>query len=249
MGERLRIGLLVGMLLAAIPATASAATHLGVGGSVQQVYVTGAHPGERLALVNRRGATVATLKAGALGGLIFRDVKPGPGYRVRRAGGGAASAAVTVLTARSAPPSTRLYDQRIPASGYGYLTTRDGTKLAIDVRLPAGPGPYPTLVEYSGYGYADPAGAVRAASARSRRCSGSRSSTSTCAGRGARAAPSASSRRSRTLTATTWSRPSPISRGCCATRSGWSASPTAGSASCSSRRPIRPTWPRSRRCR
>ena len=37
--------------------------------------------------------------------------------------------------------------------------TRDGTKLAINVRLPAGPGPYPTLIEYAGYGYADPAGA------------------------------------------------------------------------------------------
>ena len=62
-----------------------------------------------------------------------------------------------------------------PRHGYQYLTTRDGTKLAIDVRppLPAGmllPGhavaaeaqdydpPYPTLIEYSGYGYADPAG-------------------------------------------------------------------------------------------
>ncbi|MBV9603742.1 MAG: CocE/NonD family hydrolase, partial [Solirubrobacterales bacterium] len=43
-------------------------------------------------------------------------------------------------------------------SGYGYLTVRDGIKLAIDVRLPSGPGPYPTVVEYSGYGYADPAG-------------------------------------------------------------------------------------------
>ena len=60
---------------------------------------------------------------------------------------------------RPAPPSTKIYDQTIPTSGYGYLTTRDGTKLAIDVRLPAGPGPYPTLVEYAGYGYADPAGA------------------------------------------------------------------------------------------
>jgi hypothetical protein len=86
-------------------------------------------------------------------------VKPGSGYRVRPAGGGAASAPVTVMTTRSAPPSTGFYDQRIPARGYGYLTTRDGTKLAIDVRLPAGPGPYPTLIEYSGYGYADPAGA------------------------------------------------------------------------------------------
>src|SRR5207244_3348670 len=42
----------------------------------------------------------------------------------------------------------------------GYLKTRDGTKLAIDVHLPgpADKGPYPTLVEYSGYGYADPNG-------------------------------------------------------------------------------------------
>jgi hypothetical protein len=64
---------------------------------------------------------------------------------------------------RSAPPSTKVYDQTIPKGGYGYLTTRDGTKLAIDVRLPGragtGGGPYPTLVEYAGYGYADPAGA------------------------------------------------------------------------------------------
>jgi len=40
------------------------------------------------------------------------------------------------------------------------MYTRDGTSLALDVRLP-GPvenGPYPTLVEYSGYGYANPAG-------------------------------------------------------------------------------------------
>jgi len=160
MRERVRTGLLVGALVAAMPATASAAPRLAVGGSVQQVYVTGAHRGERLVLVNRRGATVAALRAGSLGGLIFRGVKPGPGYRVRPAGGGSVSAPVTVLTDRSAPPSTNIYNQRIPSRGYGYLTTRDGTKLAVDVRLPAGPGPYPTVIEYSGYGYADPAGAV-----------------------------------------------------------------------------------------
>ena len=41
------------------------------------------------------------------------------------------------------------------------MYTRDGTSLALDVRLPgpAADGPYPTLVEYSGYGYANPAGA------------------------------------------------------------------------------------------
>jgi len=166
MRERLRGALFSATVLAtllvaclAVAATASAATVLTPGGSVQQVYVTGARAGERVALVNRRGATVAVLPAGSLGGVIFRGVGPGPGYRVRPAGGGAVSRAVTVMPDRSAPPSTKIYDQRIPSSGYGYLTTRDGTKLAIDVHLPGGPGPYPTLIEYSGYGYADPAGA------------------------------------------------------------------------------------------
>ena len=164
MRERLGVVVVTAILLAAfvtLPATASAARALTVGGSVQQVYVTGAHAGERVALMNRRGTTVAVLPAGALGGAIFRGVRPGPGYRVRLAsgGGGSPTRAVTVLPDRSAPPSTRIYDQHIPSSGYGYLTTRDGTKLAIDVRLPSGPGPYPTLIEYSGYGYADPAGA------------------------------------------------------------------------------------------
>ena len=170
MREHLRAALVGAMLIAAFagvpavasaspPASATAAEQLAAGGSVQQLYVTGARPGERVALVNRRGATVSVLPAGSLGGLIFRGVKPGSGYRVRPAAGGAASRAVTVLPYRSAPPNPKLYDQRIPSQGYGYLTTRDGIKLAIDVRLPAGPGPYPTLIEYSGYGYADPAGA------------------------------------------------------------------------------------------
>ena len=63
-----------------------------------------------------------------------------------------------MLSTRSAPPSTKRYRQKLPKGGYGYLTTRDGTKLAINVQLPSGPGPFPTLVEYSGYGYADPDG-------------------------------------------------------------------------------------------
>lgn len=126
-------------------------------GSVQQVYVTGATPGEHLQLVDRHGTLVAKQAAGSLGGALFRDVTPGPGYRVRQPGGGA-SKPVVVLPDQSAPPSTSIYGQRIPASGYGYLTTRDGTRLAIDVHLPSGTGPHPTLVEYAGYGYADPAG-------------------------------------------------------------------------------------------
>ena len=141
---------------AACVSAADAAVAFTARGSVEQVHVTRAEPGERLTLVDRRGRRVDSRRAGSLGGALFRHVRPGTGYRVRARR--ERSGRLTVLTDRPAPPSTKLYDQEIPASGYGYLTMRDGTKLAIAVRLPAGPGPYPTLVEYSGYGYANPAG-------------------------------------------------------------------------------------------
>jgi uncharacterized protein len=140
-------------------------------GSVEQVYVTGAMPGEQLSLVDSAGSTVSTRAVNSLGGALFRSVTPGSGYRVQ-ASDGTESDPLTVLTSQSAPPSTDVYNQAIPPDGYGYLTTRDGTELAIYVHppqdvtkalpgvqpppLPA--GPTPTLIEYSGYGYADPAG-------------------------------------------------------------------------------------------
>ncbi len=130
-------------------------------GSAEQVYVVGARPGTALTLVDSRGRVVRTRRVDRLGALLFRGVTPGRGYRVRQGSGrgGAQSGPLTVLSNRPAPLSTGVYNQRIPTSGYGYLSTRDGTKLAIDVHLPpTGHAPYPTLVEYAGYGYADPAG-------------------------------------------------------------------------------------------
>ncbi len=130
-----------------------------VRGSAEQVEITGAKPSQKLKLVDRAGKVVQKKKAGSLGGIVFRRVEPGGGYRVRDPGGGE-SPKFRVLTDRPAPPNTKIYDQSLPAGGYGYLKTRDSTKLAIDVHLPgpADKGPYPTLVEYSGYGYANPAG-------------------------------------------------------------------------------------------
>jgi len=160
--------------LATVAAVAAAMLLLGVGtasanssasgaafaahGSVEQVYVTGARPRQRLKLLDRTRKVVGTESAGPLGGALFRHVHPGGGYRV--ASGAGQSRPLRVLSRRPAPPSTKVYNQTLPAGGYGYLKTRDGTKLAIDVHLPgpADGGPYPTLVEYSGYGYADPAG-------------------------------------------------------------------------------------------
>ena len=132
-----------------------------------------------MSLLTRTGQTVSTQSADSLGGLLFRNVPPGKGYRVRLASNGQESGPLTVHSDRAAPWDPGIYDQSIPDNGYTYLTTRDGTKLAIDVHpptspagepglpagtpLPEGPDylpPYPTLIEYSGYGYADPAGPV-----------------------------------------------------------------------------------------
>jgi len=144
------------LLALATAAHAQAPAPFTATGSVEQVHVTGATPGSPLRLVDADGDEVATQAAGELGGAVFREVRPGSGYRVTQ--GTASSPPLTVLSTRSAPPDPAIYGQAIPSRGYGYLTTRDGTKLAINVQLPGGPGPYPTLVEYSGYAYARPSG-------------------------------------------------------------------------------------------
>ncbi len=137
-------------------ATADASAALTARGSARQVQVTGATPGAEVALA-RHGRLVQHAKAGSLGGVVFRDVRPRRGYHVLSAG--QRTGAVRVYSNRPAPRDTGTYGQTL-GEGYQYLTTRDGTKLAVDVRLP-GPidkGPYPTVIEYSGYGYARPSG-------------------------------------------------------------------------------------------
>jgi len=63
------------------------------------------------------------------------------------------------VLARDEHPDPSFYaEQRLPTDGLGYITTRDGTTLSASVWLP-GPaegGPYPTVVEYSGYTPSDP---------------------------------------------------------------------------------------------
>ncbi len=161
------------------PAASGAAPSFSASGSAEQVYVTGVAPSAQMSLLTGKGRVVATQNADSLGGLLFRNVRPGSRYRVRLDSDGEESGALTVYSDQAAPWDPSIYDQSIPDNGYTYLTTRDGTKLAIDVhpptspagepglpsgtKLPDGPDylpPYPTLIEYSGYGYADPAGPV-----------------------------------------------------------------------------------------
>jgi len=151
------------VVLAAWLVIAASASAFSAQGSVEQVYVTGLASGAQVSLLGKKGETVSTQTADALGGLLFRNVTPGKRYRVRLASTNEESADLTVHTQRAASWNRSTYKQSIPTSGYGYLTTRDGTQLAIDVHPPTTPsanrkGEVPTLIEYSGYGYANPAG-------------------------------------------------------------------------------------------
>ncbi len=178
--RRARIGAVVALAMAAVWLVAAAtASAFSAHGSVEQVYVTGLAPGAQMSLVRSNGETVSTQTADSLGGLLFRDVAPGSRYRVRLSSTREESGPITVHTQAAAPWDPGIYRQAIPNSGYTYLTTRDGTQLAIDVHPPGIPtsvfgsspdfqlaasptasatAPYPTLIEYSGYGYANPAG-------------------------------------------------------------------------------------------
>src|SRR3954467_3352882 len=159
------------LALAFVASTGVAEAAVDAHGSARQVYATGLKAGAKATLVNSKGRTVKSKKVSSLGSVLFRGVKPGSGYRV--SAGGEKSAALKVISNAAAPPTTDVYNQQIPSSGYGYLTTRDGTKLAINVHPPSdvtnalppapappvgGDQPTPTLIEYSGYGYANPAG-------------------------------------------------------------------------------------------
>ena len=171
------MGAVVALVLAAawlVAATSAFAFSANAHGSVEQVYVTGLTPGGEASLVGSGGETVSTQTADADGGLVFRKVTPGKGYKVKELPSGEESGEITVYTQAAKPWDPSVYKQTIPSSGYGYLTTRDGTQLAIDVHPPGFGGgvagspfssapagkkvAYPTLIEYAGYGYANPAG-------------------------------------------------------------------------------------------
>jgi uncharacterized protein len=66
-----------------------------------------------------------------------------------------------VLAVDEHPPTT-LYSGQVVNPGFQYVTMRDGAQLSVMVRLPDpglyGPGPYPTVIEYSGYGPSNPNG-------------------------------------------------------------------------------------------
>jgi predicted acyl esterase len=130
-------------------------------GSIGQAYVTGAPPGVRLTVVTAAGATVGSGVVDRLGSLIVRNLTAGPGYRFEEGTGSGArrTAAFRVLSTSSTPGSSFYSSQHLHA-GLNYVRMRDGILLAATVRLPPGKtladGPFPTVIEYSGYNVAGP---------------------------------------------------------------------------------------------
>jgi predicted acyl esterase len=125
-------------------------------GSVEQVSITGAAARTKLVLVDSDDTIVQHGIADKAGSLIFRDVKPGKGYRVADESTRAATDAVEVWSVDGSTPDPEFYSEQQLEEGYQYITTRDGTTLAATVYLPPGDGPFPTVVEYSGYDPANP---------------------------------------------------------------------------------------------
>jgi uncharacterized protein len=151
-----RISIVLALLVAfLLPATAQAAFK--ARGSIEQAYVLGAKKGQRLQLLDSRGHVVASGKADRFGSKIFRELKPGGGYQVRHAR--KLSRAFRVSRPGANPPGS-FYKRKKLKQGLNYVTVRDGVEIAMTVRLPAGKklsdGPFPTVIEYSGYQVAAP---------------------------------------------------------------------------------------------
>ncbi len=141
----------------------AAAPGFSVRESVEQLHVTRGDPNSALEVWDAAANVVATGTTDYQGSLIFRELAPGDGYRVVAAGPPReVSRALRVMPVAGSTPPQQFYDDQVLEPGYGYLTTRDGTRLSVFVSLPGPPegGPYPVLVNYSGYDPSEPVGAL-----------------------------------------------------------------------------------------
>ena len=160
----------LGAGLVPVPSTSVAgatgpASGLRGSGSIDEAWLTGARPGDRVTLL-RNGAPVPNPAnpgtADALGSLIIRTLVPGRGYQWHDATTGASTPRFAVLDPGANPATdSALYTHQVLHPGLNYITMRDGIRLAATVRYPfdgtcSATDPCPTVIEYSGYAVAAP---------------------------------------------------------------------------------------------
>lgn len=126
-------------------------------GGLEQLYVVDALEGDQIEVV-LDGARVAAGTADRLGSLAVRELEQGRTYSVANRTSGDVRD-VRILRADEQPPA-EFFAATTMREGLNYLPMRDGITLAATVRPPIGQslasGPFPTVVEYSGYQIAAP---------------------------------------------------------------------------------------------
>ena len=131
---------LVAAIIALAFASSASAASFEARGSTEQVDVTGLTPNVPVSLLDSSDSVVQTRNANSRGGALFRDVSPGTGYTVQSDVETSDPLTVTQDPIKAgtsaAPPDPSIYNQTLLTHGYGYMTMRDGTKLAYDVHPP-----------------------------------------------------------------------------------------------------------------
>lgn len=146
------------LLLLSGPAWAGVAPAPVVQANVGYLSMTGATPGDTYKLVHPEDGEVASRQVDTFGSVLFPFLEQGTTYSISNAAGGEPIEA-TVLRFED-HPAQEFYEQTTLTAGYQYIRMRDGTLLAAMVHPPLGKtmadGPFPTLIEYSGYNPAEP---------------------------------------------------------------------------------------------
>ena len=132
-------------------------TNFKVRGSIAQVMVWMAAPNTHLELHDAQNNVAQTGDADSQGSFIWRQIPEGdytvvaPNQTPPETEG-----PVHVSTVADSLPQQSFYSNQSLTKGFTYITTRDGTQLSAYITFPAGPGPYPTVVNYSGYNPSQP---------------------------------------------------------------------------------------------
>ena len=148
------------------PPADDAATPAGfsVRGSVEQIDVWKAPPGTTIQVQDSSGKVVTSAKTDTLGSIVFRKLTPGD-YAV--VGSDLAPPEVHqpvhVMGIPDSQPTPDFYAKQTLVQGFNYITTRDGTQLSAYVTFPGPPGtgPFPTVVNYSGYNPSQPGAPIK----------------------------------------------------------------------------------------
>ena len=138
-----------------------AAPTLSIRAGIEQIYITGATEGDTVRVTGPIGEPAsATIdgRADSFGSFVARGLVQGADYLVEHPAS-VTSQRVRVLVATEHPDRS-FYEATHMVEGPNYIPMRDGTLLAATVRPPIGKslgdGPFPTLIEYSGYQVASP---------------------------------------------------------------------------------------------